>query len=641
MQKIGAKPGGSPGKMTQIDLIAYSVEETTRRHNAKIAVDGWVQVNDAALATQLGEDVAVVTELSADGSIAKVKTRFSSLAPVSCRASQLRPCLALGDRVMHAGKVGTVFSVHPTGRTTYYLLDEWGTDGAAADTPRIGTECEVSEVGLRSRNFGRAMAAVSSRPTPNLTAKCGLFVRGHRDGSVGPELSTADFLKVALPGEPCFARVVGDRAVTATTPRGQAVLVDFAGGATLWIWEAVLVENKQRLFACDKFLLPSHNRHPPTARIATQNIITTGGATPTDETQPAVPALKEAMTTKSAEIDTLCAGTTPAKSSIIMIEDDYHDLRQRSVLEIRRVWTEEQLADCIGDLGVIEDEDVDPGMFEVTSIRKLELPDGREVPVLRLRAAGHKSSTDRWDVFAAFAKPMAGQSLALTDGTSDAQGGALSRLGKKTGQAMMNAAKDGARAAKDHAVGVGKRKVLALATEATQGTAVAVHGSIRQTTLAIAGALAGADDPQAFAGSAMAQTMFNEGSVMAMKVGAGFFESISPKFASIIRVAAETIETGIDRRQAQGVLDKVAPVAVGGLRALAQATFAKAMPALAAPAAAPAPTPQLDAAPEDRPPPRRTRKPKAPAAPSAPVDDTPAEKPRRARKAKPQDGGAQ
>ena len=88
----------------------------------------------------------------------------------------------------------------------------------------------------------------------------------------------------------------------------------------------------------------------------------------------------------------------------------------------------------------------------------------------------------------------------------------------------------------------------------------------------------------------------------------------SERTAQVIDAATASLQQGIDRKQAHGVLDQVMPVVGGGLKALAQAAVTRMMPALPAAPTVALPAPAADVpqpSPEAPAKPKRKRAPKA------------------------------
>ena len=123
----------------------------------------------------------------------------------------------------------------------------------------------------------------------------------------------------------------------------------------------------------------------------------------------------------------------------------------------------------------------------------------------------------------------------------------------------------------------------------------------------------GADNPQAAATNAVLAQGFDMLSIGAGKFFARALAKHAPGTAQLIDAATASLQQGIDRKQAHGVLDQVMPVVGGGLKALAQAAVTRMMPALPAAPTAALPAPAADTPPPAEAPakPKRKRAPKA------------------------------
>ena len=191
--------------------------------------------------------------------------------------------------------------------------------------------------------------------------------------------------------------------------------------------------------------------------------------------------------------------------------------------------------------------------------------------------------------------------------------GAVARVAKSVGGKALDVAKDAFVGVKDMAVDEGKRKALAFAQVASQDTLVAGHEAVRRTVLAAGAGFVGADNPQAAATNAVLAQGFDMLSIGAGKFFARALAKHAPGTAQLIDAATASLQQGIDRKQAHGVLDQVMPVVGGGFKALAQAAVTRMMPALPAAPTAALPAPAADTPPPAEAPakPKRKRAPKA------------------------------
>ena len=140
----------------------------------------------------------------------------------------------------------------------------------------------------------------------------------------------------------------------------------------------------------------------------------------------------------------------------------------------------------------------------------------------------------------------------------------------------------------------------------------------------------GADSPESVAASKALVQGFDMATIAGGKFVARLLAKHAPGTSKMIDAATDTLQQGIDQKQAKSVLDQAMPLIGGGLKALGQAAAQRFLPALAAPAPAAAlPSPTVE--------------PTSPAPDPTPTPTPAPAKPKRSRpsRAKSQNGGAQ
>lgn len=618
--------------MNQQDLLtpvalwdASWAESNRRRDAARRGLPGaWAVITDPEQVRTVGARHAQIVA----GDATNVAVRpFYTTSQFAMPRSAVAECLALGDHVDVGGQCGVVCSVVPEEQvsTALLLTPDWGVDGSAADAPAITLELPAGDVSRRSLGARTDAQVVNTSPT--LESANGLFVRGVRfgrdgDWAVGPSLSLERFNRVAALAEPCMPRrdgtgkVIVENFLSSMNGNDDAILCDFLGGATLWIWKSVLVDNL--ILKIPWWDSPSHGHHPALAKIFRSSTERAALANAAHTLTPAlafgsgsVPALPptENSTMTHLNLDL----PHPVRGTLVVVNDKYRDHAVQLVARLRSLIDDEDvLADVSDDLDIIKGsaETTIVGAYEVRACFDLEIVGHGPITLAHCRTAGASGA----------ARHLLVLGLVMTPNQlATASPKALARAG----QAVARGAKGSLVAAKDAVVDAGKRKLETGAKVLAEGSLVSGHEAVRRGAGAAIGMLTGRD-PAAVAEHPVFQQAFNEASTGGMRFAAKLIESFAPGTAKVVRGAADTLEEGIDRKQATKVLDAAAPMVGRGLQALAQAAVAKFMPALAppAPAAALPPTPP-------------------PAAPAPDVeDDGPAPKPRRRkpRAAKPSRG---
>lgn len=637
------------GILEQVDLIACALTEKVRRRQVRdnIGVGAWAVVTDPKLVEQLGEEIVRVTEVR--GSSRVVQAMFNCATAVAS-GDQVKPCLMAGDVVV-LSPGDPVIVLNPrtpepgTPPTAWGVSPRWGIGGAALDEP------STVKVAVRDQlqHEGRATSGYDAVIASRVFTHCerGMAVRGVLEKiGIGPDLGWSDFLKVAQFAEPCAPRPDTTGGIITDIVDGKkAVLCDFIGGATLWIWAEVLVEFPLVLQWADS---PSHGRHPETKKIRRPSA-SRGGISPTTAVGAAIDAhhpaalpeashleplalsittsMKEIMSNTNEQIiASLCAAGKLARGTVIIVDDTYRPRMEAATAAIQGQWSGQQLddSDTLDDLSDIFNEQIESGAYEVRKPYEIDLPDGRTIAAVVCTVAG-QAGGDRFNFFVALTRVAGGQ-VALSDRTGD---GVVARAVKGAGSKALDVAKDAFVGAKDMVIDEGKRKAIAFAQVASQGTLVAGHEAVRRTVLAAGAGFMGADSPESAAASKALVQGFDMATIAGGKFVARLLAKHAPGTSKMIDAATDTLQQGIDQKQAKSVLDQAMPLIGGGLKALGQAAAQRFLPALAAPAPAAALP--------------------SPAAPTPPVPDpapTPAPapaKPKRSRpsRAKSQNGGAQ
>ena len=617
MNKTEANRLLSPG-----DLWQASKSEVERRRVAarNLLKDAWATVTDPEVVKAVGARHVQVVSADAvspttGASVVTVRPFYSTVQHVVQRL-QLVECLALGDCVQVGSKRGIVCSVVPdeAASTALILTPDWGIDGREADTPAITEECPAADVSGRASGPDPTSYDIVST-TPTLESANGLFIRGARRGyggptvgpTVGPHVCLQEFTSVAAFAEPCQPRrdaagkLVIEDFTSPMVGSDDAVLCDFLGGATLWIWSSVLVDNN--ILKIPWWDSPSHGRHPALEKIyrpsqalsltaAQRAALANDRHAPSLALPPITGTVALPASTESPMNAKLFDLFHPQRGTLVVVNDKYRDHAVQLVSHLRGIVDEDTLSDVADDLSVIN-SDADTtlvGAYEVRECFNLDLgvKDG-DLTLVRCRAAGTSGRARHLLVLGFLQVP---NQLAVQE-----QPRALARAG----QAVARGAKGSLVAAKDAVVDAGKRKLGTGAKVLAEGSLVSGHEAVRRGAGAAIGMLTGRD-PAAVAEHPVFQQAFNEASTGGMRFAAGLIERFAPGTAKVVRGAADTLEVGIDRKQATKVLDAAAPMVGRGLQALAQAAVNKFLPALAAPATAGAlpPTPLAPtAAPDD------------------------------------------
>lgn len=609
------------------DLVLRSQRELARRATAadNLDVGSFVVIKDASVAKAFDETIGVVSESGSSGvQITSISNRSSSR---TLQRSQVARCLALGDHVEWEGSIATVGPVvYASGATVHLLADKWG----AADVGITYAECGALERKpttartpvSRLESTSPRVSDASESQTYFVRCRIGSAFSLYTNHEIGPGTSAEDFCSVAATSDPCIVRA--DTIVD--TPRGKAVICDFLGGATLWVWVCLLTPATSDATRPWWNLSPSYKHRPLTSEISLHPEIE-----PTKEPQP----MNAAPT--PTKIDQLCT-PEPARNSNYLLDERYHDRLRDAVSEIRGQWRG-------GDLSLIEDEidrltdetDVCVGLYTIRATQRIVLPDDRIFYVAKCSQVGASDQNLYYTLAVGLLTPMSGGQLAQLEQGAQSSGGLMARTAKGLTSGATDIARKGFAAAKNHVRDEITRTALATYDVATEQSILGAQQATSRTMLGMLGGLLG-KDPSAMADNPVMKHIADKASVGLLRLAGAALSGSMPTVSSALNTSAGTLERGLDRKHAEQVMDVVTPLALGAARLVAAPVIQRMMPALAP--APVAPTPALEPAQEDRPPTKRTRKPKAApvAEASEPAaDPTPRKRSRKAAK----DGGAE
>jgi len=616
-------------RLGQQDLIALALAEKLRRRQVRTAlgIGAWAVIADPVLVDQIGEAIVRITEVRGSS---RVVTAFFNGSSAMVLVDKLKPCLASGDIAAKGGHKYVVLDLYPRrvghdSELAWGMSPQWGIHGAASDEPHVD-EIDVRDVASETTAEPR-MPSINPHVFADHAAYVvrGYALPGVAIGSVwpvGPGLSITDFAHVASCAEPCRTRKnATGRTVDDHVEGRRAILCDFLGGATLWIWAENLVQCLHTVQWDDS---PSASHHPETTRICMPSSQVAAAAAAVD-TKPAVPETPELpaapitpvlalteidMSTTDKIIRNITSGPKLARGTIVIIDAEYAAAMEEGVGALRMRFSDNALdsTDARDAIDSIRLEEPPVGAYEVRRSDVIELPDGSTFVRVTCVQAG-SSDGERYEFISALVRVAAGGALAVPASTD----GAVARVAKTVGGKALDVAKDAFVGAKDMVVDEAQRKALALAQVASQDTLVAGHAMVRRTVLAAGAGLVGADNPQAAATNAVLAQGFDMMSIGAGKLLARVLAKHAPGTAKMIDAATDSLQQGIDQKQAHDVLDQVMPVVGGGLKALAQAAVVRMMPALpAAPTAPVAALPITTPTPVETPAkPKRKRTPKA------------------------------
>lgn len=623
---------GAAKKWSPSDLIAWSRTERVRRESAArtLKPGSWAVLVDDADEKGIGERVVLVCKRA--GNDAQVQRIVAPGSSSTVSASKLKPVPALGDLVETDAGVGVaVFPLLSAAGSIAAFVPRWGADGQ----PDV-VEVSVPRPPPTRRPPPPTETHVHVNQVHGVEASDGYFVRYENgDGTVGPCLTAETFAELSASVDPCLPRSQNhNRSVlildTWSVPVRNAVLCDFAGGATLWIWTDCLTKNNVGggKTVVEWQLSPTWGHHPATEKIhrlgdgaAKAALIAATANHQLADHGPLAslnPPVNQAALSAAGDdmpenlIPILCAAERPRRDDIYILEEDYHDRLELAAKQIRDEWTQTDrdrvdLDDALGDLLA---EGTNPGGYVVRTVGETELPDGSVVHTVRAQPIGYKNG-ERVRLVVGLLKPASSTAVARRGEDEQGQGslarvgGAVARATKEAGGFALGAAKDVAVGAKDFAVDAVTRKGTAIAREVAQDAAVGGAHMVRRGIGAAAEEMLGKEK-----GSIAEHPMFRHGfdfaSVGALRVAGKALSKVAPGLAKTLSAGADTLEQGVDQQQARAVVDTVKPLASAGFMALAQAAVARVMPALAAPTQ---PAPAIpETTPEPSPKPTRKRK---------------------------------
>ena len=613
------------------DLITHSKAELARREQASadVATGSFVRITDSGVIKAFGEEIAIVD--ARPGNDVRIRSISNNEATRVLKLSQVKPCLAIGDHVVTGDTVGTIGPVvNASGGIVNVLVDNW-TDSTVG-RPSSEVQAGVASASPKSAQQVRHLqSTTATRPEPPLSNACTYFVRHqmtepqYAGQEIGPGTSAADFVQVAQTSDPCQPRHAVD------TSLGMAVLCNFLGGATLWVWSRLLTKAAE---GPDPWweLSPSHDHHPKLSDISQASLVNSS-------TAPAVEPTKEAkaMNTPKTKIDLLCEAPEPTRGSMFLLSDSYEERLREAILEIRRTWRDSELSLIDDEIDhLLGETEVGCGLFIIKTTQRIDLPDGRYFWVSKCSQYGSSDQNLYYKLAVGLMDAHGGGAIAQLE--QAAQGGVIARTSKGLTRGVTDLARKSVTMAKDHVMDEAKRKAMAVADVATAESVLGGHTFIRDSILGAAAGLMG-KDPATFASNPLLKHFGDKAGVGLLALMGSVADKVMPGAGDVLRNSSKTLEQTLDRKAAEQVFNAAAPMAANFAKALAAPVVARMMaPALpAAPVAAPA---AIEAAPEDRPKPRKSRAKKDPAPAVATTPE--AQAPKRGRKPKAtEDGGAE
>lgn len=521
-----------------------------------------------------------------------------------------------GDRLAEGG---LVIAVDPGGadRDPALLVAGSAQAEAGCDLPSVSYKEPGSSLAARPLvTFSPVRPATES----DLGESCAL--RGcDASGEVGPSLAAVAAAEAVGPLEPGVVRA----GVTPAKIGGrEAVLVDFLGGLSAWVWRDLLAPSVAVGVEGDPLC-------DARGRLAGADLVERcrPGAAPL--TQPAEPATLSpvnpaavALQARAARpalpggrIDsTVTAGAAPAlpEGTITMslsaaaqtcLSADPSHYSEGGVVRIGRTYQ----ADLPGVLGEFkahlgacrnvslasdvssEAADAIPGLYEVVEVRTLRYERGSAV-VLRVQSDDPDGGGDELHVLAGLVE-VKGGALAPAAATGGGVLATASKGAKGLVAAATSGAKTVARKTGQVAVAEGKRKALKAAKELGGDTVLDVHEGVKTVTSKLLSAF-GLDKfiPAANIAADLAATSG------ARMLGEALQET-SPKLATALVTIGETIEDKQAQRTAGAVRAALAPAVDAIKEGFGQAAGRMLAPALQSIGALPAPADDGGEEPED------------------------------------------
>jgi len=601
-----------PTTYTQTPLIEAAARERARRAARRASLSpGQLVLLTAAAAARLsaapGERLAFVE--GGSGATRRVETMYEcKIGDVS--ASDLAACAQPGDVLSSGAQV---------------IFFDGGSVEAEPRVFAVGTSAADGDMPIGA--FHSPTSAPSSTWTPaskwDTTAPSVVdlgsetcAIRGvGPDGTVGPGLLARDASAAVRPLEPGVVR----RSVRSAKVDGrEAALVDFLGGATLWVWRDLLrpsytlgLPGSQLCDARGDYLSDSAidalrpDKPAPTPAApapvaapgqaaALSSRAARAAALPSTTSAPSAPALPEgttAMTSTpalSAPAQT-CLAARPSDFSpgaIVRVGESYDELLPSIMEEFKS-----QLGGCrqtslAADL-LAEADEVMPGLYEVVEVRELRFRDGK-VPVLLLQKDEGGGDSDELHVLAGLVELRGGALVA-------AGGGALVEA-SKGGRGLVAAAADGAKGlarwGSQIAIAEGKRRTAMAAEELGGDTVLEIHNTVKDGL----GGLLSAFGLEKFVPAVKL------GVDLAATSGARMLGEALQESNPTVAGTLKTMSTFIERKQAQRTAESVR-AAIAPLTGAVRASFGEAVgralaPALNTVGALPAPAEEPAAEPE-------------------------------------------
>lgn len=597
---------------SQGPLVDAALAEQRRRAERRRSLGTGQMValsTDAAAAhgVQPHDRLAHVT--AARGNLRDILTLQGTAATVALE--ELRAAAQPGDRV--DGGLVIAVDVDPDG-SPRALVSSAAPAGPGTDLP--GVSYAPHAVAVLPVGSSAPFDVVAPHTVADLGESCAL--RGcDSSGGIGPGLCPRD--GAVRQREPGTIRAgvasakVGDRAT---------VLVDFLGGATLWVWRDLLCPAPVIGLPDDPLCdargvwapLDLVERCRPGAEPLTQGPASatlapvdpaaaalqaraarpalSGGRTdsPSAGAPPALSAGDTTMSTTLAPSPALVAAIEAASApapvgSIVKIAAAYRDYLPALLKDIEAHYGVCRNISLASDV-TAECSDAIPGLYEVIEVRTLRYAKG-SVAVLKIQTEDPDGTGDELHVLQGIGIEVKGGALAPAVGA----GGALataSRGAKGLVSAATSGAKSVARKTGQIAVAEGKRKAAKAAKEFGGDTVFDVYEGVKG---------AAAQFMEAFGLERFIPAMHVAADVAATSGAHMLGEALqetSPKLASVLVAVSETIEDKQAQRTAAGVRAALAPAVEAIREGFGQAAGRMLAPALQTLGALPAPADEDD-----------------------------------------------
>lgn len=603
-----------PTTYTQTPLIEAAARERARRAARRASLSpGQLVLLTAAAAARLGaapgERLAFVE--GGSGATRRVETTHErKIGDVS--ASDLAACAQPGDVLSSGAQV---------------IFFDGGSVEAEPRVFAVGMTAADGDMPIGA--FHSPTAAPSSTWTPASkwdtiapsvvdlgSETCAIRGVG-ADGTVGPGLLARDAAAAVRPLEPGVVR----RSVRSAKVDGrEAALVDFLGGATLWVWRDLLrpsytlgLPGSQLCDARGDYISDSAidalRPDKPAPTPAAPAPITASGqaaalssraaraaALPSTTSAPSAPALPEGTTAMTstpalsapAQICLAVRSADFQPGAIVRVGDSYDEALPSIMEDFKRELGGCRQISLAGDL-LAEADEVMPGLYQVVEVRELRYKNGTAAVLVLHKDEGGDDS-DELHVLAGLVELVAGGGALVAAG-----GGALVEA-SKGGRGLVAAAADGAkglaRRGGQIAMAEGKRKALLAAEELGGDTVLEVHNTIKDGV----GGLLRMFGLERFEGAAKL------GIDLAATSGARMLGEAIAESNPGVAGTLQTVSTIIERKQAQRTAADVR-AAIAPLTGAVRSSFGEAVgralaPALNTVGALPAPAEEPAAEPE-------------------------------------------